>query len=206
MKNTLLKFLLGTVLSIGFSGVFAQNNCPNLGPDQYLPCGQTTAALVANFSACNPSTVTANLTTSYSVTNIPFAPQPTVGATSVPLSDDSQMGPFNIGFTFCFYGNTYTQFYIGSNGWVSFSPGQSVSFVPNAIPTAAGATPKNCVMGPWTDWNPSISGVINYKTLGVAPCRRLVVTWNQVPMYSCTNLKGTFQIILYETTNLIENH
>ncbi len=206
MKNTLLRFLLGTVLTIGVGNVFSQNNCPNLGPDQYLPCGQTTAALVANFSACNPSTVQARLTTSYSVTNIPFAPQPTVGATNVVMSDDSQMGPFPIGFTFCFYGNSYTQFYIGSNGWISFSAGQPVTFAPNAIPTAAAATPKNCIMGPWTDWNPSLGGTINYRTLGTAPCRRLVVSWNQVPMFSCTNLKGTIQIIIYETTNLIENH
>lgn len=208
MKNTIVKFLLGLTLTLGVGNVLAQNNCPNLGPDQFLPCGQTTAALVANFSACNPSTVQARLTTSYSVTNIPFAPQPTVGATNVVMSDDSQMGPFPIGFTFCFYGNSYTQFYIGSNGWISFSAGQPVTFAPNAIPTAAAGTPKNCIMGPWTDWNPSVAGgpYICYQTLGTAPCRRLVVSWRQCPMFSCTNLKGTIQIILYETTNLIENH
>jgi gliding motility-associated-like protein len=208
MKNTFFKYLLGAVLSVGFSGFFAQNNCPNLGPDQYLPCGQTTAALVANFSACNPSTVQAQLTTSYSVTNIPFAPQPTVGATSVVIGDDQVLGPFPIGFTFCFFGNSYTQFYLCSNGWIGFTAGQTANFVVNAIPNAGPSTPKNCIMGPWTDWNPSLAGgpFLCYQTLGTAPCRRLVVSWRQCPMYSCTNLKGTVQIILYETTNLIENH
>lgn len=207
MKNTLIRLLVVASLSLGISGIFAQNNCPNLGPDQYLPCGQTTAALVANFSACNPSTVQARLTTSYSVTNIPFAPQPTVGATSIAMTDDSGTGALPIGFTFCFFGNSYTQFYIGSNGWVSFSPGQSTGFVSAPIPNT-GFVPKNCVMGPWQDWHPGIAGgpYICYQTLGTAPCRRLVVSWRNVPMYSCTNLKGTFQIVLYETTNLIENH
>lgn len=209
MNKPLIKFVLGILFCFGLSNVVsAQNNCPNLGPDQYLPCGQTTATLVANFSACIPSTVQAKLTTTYSVTNIPFAPQPTVGATNVVLSDDSGTGALPIGFTFCFFGNSYTQFYIGSNGWVSFSPGQSTAFTSAAIPSTAFSVPRNCVMGPWQDWHPGIAGgpYICYQTLGTAPCRRLVVSWRNVPMYSCTSLKGTFQIILYETTNLIENH
>lgn len=206
MKNILIKLSFVAFLALGASSASAQN-CPNLGPDQYLPCGQTTTTLTANFSACLPTTVTAAQTNTYGVMNIPFAPSTTVGATTVVMSDDSGTGALPIGFTFCFFGNSYTQFYIGSNGWVSFSPGQSTGFVSSAIPNA-GFVPKNCVMGPWQDWHPGIAGgpYISYQTLGTAPCRRLVVTWSNCPMYSCTNLKGTFQIILYEATNLIENH
>jgi gliding motility-associated-like protein len=208
MNKSLIKFVLGLMLSMGLGGaVFAQNNCPNLGPDQFLPCGQTTAALVANFSACIPSTVQAKQTTTYAVTNIPFAPQPTVGATTVVMSDDSGTGALPIGFTFCFFGNSYTQFYIGSNGWISFSSGQSTGFVPSPIPNPAGI-PKNCIMGPWQDWHPGVGPgpYISYRTAGVAPCRRLIVTWSNCPMYSCTTTKGTFQLIIYETTNIIEDH
>lgn len=207
MKNTFSKFLITTVITLSAVVSKSQNNCPSLGPDQYLPCGQTTTTLTANLTTCLPSTVSPNLTTSYSVTNIPFAPSPTVGSTAVVMSDDSGAGPFPIGFTFCFFGNTYTQFYIGSNGWVSFSPGQSTGFTSAPIPNA-GFVPKNCIMGPWQDWHPGIAGgpYIRYQTLGTAPCRRLVVSWNQCPMFSCTTTKGTFQIILYEATNLIENH
>jgi len=32
--------------------------------------------------------------------------------------DDVNAGPFPIGFTFTFYGQDYTQFYVCSNGWV----------------------------------------------------------------------------------------
>lgn len=208
MNNTIKKILVGSLLTIGFNGAFAQNNCPSLGPDQYLPCGQTQATLNANFSTCIPSTITANLTNTYAVTNIPFAPQPTVGATNVVLSDDSGTGALPIGFSFCFFGNTYTQFYIGSNGWISFTAGQSTAFTSASIPSGAGNMPKNCIMGPWQDWHPGIAGgpYICYQTLGVAPCRRLVVTWRNVPMYSCTSTKGTFQIVIYEATNHIENH
>lgn len=46
----------------------------------------------------------------YTVLNIPFAPDPFNSGTAVTLSDDSQAGPFNITFPFCFFGTTYNQF------------------------------------------------------------------------------------------------
>jgi hypothetical protein len=209
MKNTINKFLVTVAFMLSVIVYKSQNNCPSLGPDQYLPCGQTQATLTANLNTCLPSTVTANLTNTYAVTSIPFAPQPTVGATNVPLSDDSQAGPFNIGFNFCFFGNTYSQFYVGSNGWISFSAGQSNAFVSAPIPNLSPSAPKNAIMGPWQDWYP-LTNLPNvcYQTLGTAPCRKLVVTWHDIEMYSCWSSQGlgTFQIIIYEATNLIENH
>ncbi|MDO8998505.1 MAG: hypothetical protein Q7W45_01985, partial [Bacteroidota bacterium] len=201
-KKIAISFFLTISAVAGFS-----QNCPSLGPDQYLPCGITQTVLMANVTTCNPSTITANQTNTYNVTNIPFAPYVNTGA-NVVLSDDSQAGPFPIGFTFCFFGNTYTNFYIGSNGWIAFTPGQPNTFASASIPSAAANVPKNCIMGPWQDWHPGIAGgpYIKYQTQGVAPCRRLVVSWTQVPMYSCTTTKGTFQIVIYEGTNLIENH
>jgi hypothetical protein len=106
-----IKVLLFTLLT---NFIYSQY-CPFLGPDQYLPCGTNSTTLTADLSQCvagnNP-----NQTTNYSVANIPYVPQTNNGSL-VQLSDDSQSGVFNIGFTFCFYGQTYTQFRIGSNGW-----------------------------------------------------------------------------------------
>jgi hypothetical protein len=122
------------------------------------------------------------------------------------MGDDTQQGPFNIGFTFCFFNQTYTQFYVGSNGWISFSPGQSTTFTSSPIPNAGATVPKNCIMGPWQDWHPGLGGQIKYQVQGVAPCRKLIVSWVNVPMFSCTNLNGTFHIVIYESTNIIENY
>jgi gliding motility-associated-like protein len=179
--------------------------CPYLGPDQFLPCGVGSTTLTADLSQCGPGGANPNQTTNYSVTNIPYVAQTNTG-TSITMSDDSQQGPFPIGFNFCFYGSTYTQFYIGSNGWISFSAGQSTTFTSAPLPNAAATVPKNCIMGPWQDWHPGLGGQIRYQTSGVAPCRKLTVSWIGVPMFSCTGNQGTFHIVIYESTNNIENY
>ena len=189
-------------LLISFLGI--SQNCPYLGPDQYLTCGVSSTTLTADFSQCGNG-INPNQTTNYSVQNIPYSLQNNTG-TQLFMSDDSQQGPFNIGFTFCFFGQTYTQFYVGSNGWISFSGGQPTTFTSTTIPSGAANIPKNCIMAPWQDWHPGIGGQIRYQVQGTAPCRKLIVSWVGVPMYSCTNLQGTFHIVIYESTNVIENY
>jgi len=197
MKQLLILFL--------FPLFIYSQYCPFIGPDLNLPCGVTQTTLTADLSQCGQGS-NPNSTTNYTVSQITYAPQTNLG-TLVTLGDDSQSGIFNIGFTFCFYGQTYTQFRIGSNGWVSLGNGaQPFTFASVSIPTVNAAVPKNCIMGPWQDWNPGIGGQVRYQVQGVAPCRKLVVSWIGVPMYSCTNLQGTFHIVLYESTNIIENY
>jgi gliding motility-associated-like protein len=197
MKHLLLLFL--------FPFFLYSQYCPYLGPNQLLPCGVNSTTLTADLSQCGPGGPNPNQTTNYGVTNIPYVAQTNTG-TSLFMTDDSQQGPFQIGFNFCFFGTTYTQFYIGSNGWISFTGGQPVTFTSQPIPTANALVPKNCIMGPWQDWHPGLGGQIRYQVQGVAPCRKLVVSWIGVPMFSCTNLQGTFHIVIYESTNVIENH
>ena len=161
-----------------------------------------------------PVSVSANVanafagTTSYTVGDIPFSPYSIPGGTNVTMPDDTVLGPFPIGFQFCFYGNTYTQFYLGSNGWIGFSPGMTRAFTANSIPSTNMFVPRNCIMGPWMDFNPGIAGgpYIKYQTQGIAPYRRLVVQWLNVPLYQCIALKSTFQIVIFESTNIIEHH
>lgn len=146
----------------------------------------------------------------YNISQIAYAPKPLTG-TLVVATDDNVYGPFNIGFTFCFWGNQYTKFYIGTNGWVGFSSGQSPSFTSFMIPSVAANVPKNCIMGPWYDLHPGIPGnpatpmqYIYYQLYGIAPNRYVVISWNNSPLFFCTNLRGTQQIVLYENGK-IEN-
>ena len=197
MKKLLL--ILTLISSFAYSQF-----CPDLGPNQILPCGVSSTVLTANLSMCGVGS-NPNQTTSYSVAPIAYSSQTNTG-TSLFMTDDSQQGPLPIGFTFCFYGQSYSQFIVGSNGWIAFSSPQSTAFTSNSIPSTAFAVPRNCIMGPWQDWHPGLGGQIKYQTTGIAPCRKLTVSWINMPMFLCTSNQGTFHIVIYESTNIIENY
>jgi gliding motility-associated-like protein len=65
-------------------------------------------------------------------------------------------------------------------------------------------------MTPWQDWHPgtgpNVGQYIRWQVYGTAPFRRLVVSFNNVPFFSCTTTYGTFQVKIFETTNVIETH
>ncbi len=206
-----IKNIIYFIAVVGFT--FSWNNSYTQGFNGIIVSTDTTICLTtgAELTATFDSTI--RETSQYIVQAIPHTPFPSnVGTNVTGMVDDNYYGPFNIGFNFCFFGGTWTQFYVGSNGWISFTP---IPASPNydpwvtlAIPNAAASTPKNCVFGPWRDWYPgsSFGGVIRYQTIGVAPHRKLVVTWIDVALFSCTSQHGTFQIVLHETTNMIDNH
>ena len=82
---------------------------------------------------------------------------------SFSKSPKSKTSIYKTGFSFCFFGNTYTQFYVGSNGWVSFTGGQPSAYTSATIPSTGASVPKNCIMAPWQDWHPGTgSNVGNY--------------------------------------------
>ncbi|MFH1296593.1 MAG: gliding motility-associated C-terminal domain-containing protein [Bacteroidota bacterium] len=130
----------------------------------------------------------------------------------VTIDDNGVEGPFPIGFSFSFFGNIYNQFYIGANGWVSFSPNQNAKGIRNAfaVPNSADYNPKNCILAPFQDLNPLQAGgpFIFYRTIEVDSNQLLVVMWCQTPLYSdaCRDSLVTLQIVLNEESGTIENH
>ena len=69
------------------------------------------------------------------------------------LGDDTFIGPFDLGFSFPYYENSYSQIYISSNGMVGFLSTDMNSRFKTAIPTAA--TPNNMICWLWDDLNPA---------------------------------------------------
>ena len=150
-----MKHLYALILMLTSITYYSQY-CPALPVDQILPCGVGSTTLTADLSQCGVGT-NPKQTTTYQVASIPYAAQTNTG-TQLFMGDDTQQGPFNIGFNFCFFGQTYTQFWVGSNGWIAFSGGQPTTFTTQTIPTGNFLVPKNCIMGPWQDWHPGIGG------------------------------------------------
>lgn len=140
-------------------------------------------------------------TSSYEITTPTYSNFDFVGGTSITGCDDCVQGPFNIGFTFNFFGNDYTQFYASSNGWIGFSAGQTNGYVAQFLPN--GSAPKNAIIADWEDLFPS-NGQMNYYVSGSAPNRRMIFNYNSVPFYGCRSTVVTWQIVLHETTNKID--
>ena len=212
MKNIYV-ILIATFLSIFFSYglVNAQSGCPdvNAGPDITIPCNQTCANLLATYFESGN-------TNSYAVNQIGYTPFSYTAGTSILVNtDDVWSGVINLPFTFCFFGNPYTQLVVGANGLLSFD-------VSNANQTCAwnttlsGTLPTtnmytNSIMGAYHDIDPSLGGQVRYQIIGAAPCRIFVISYNNIPMFdsdflgSCDGIdNATHQIALYETTNAIE--
>jgi hypothetical protein len=68
------------------------------------------------------------------------------------LSDDTCVGPFSIGFDFPYYGATYNQLWVSSNGTIGFDSANLDSRLKTTLPTAT--TPNNMIAWLWDDLNP----------------------------------------------------
>ena len=88
----------------------------------------------------------------------------TTGTLVTGLGDDNYVGPFPLGFTFNYYGTDYTQFYIGSNGFVGFGPPNAYNQY-NNIPIPSTSDPDNILAWSWDDFRP-INGTVYYQTIG----------------------------------------
>ena len=146
---------------------------------------------------------------SYQVTNIAFSPE-VIAGTPIPLMLDDVQGPFQLGFTFQFYGNDYTEFYVGSNGWIGFTAGQPTTYIaspiPDSTPVTFGGVPKDCIMLSWQDMDATSGGQVLYQTIGNAPNRKMVLTFDNIPYFVSTTGPVSLQVVLYEGSNVIDNH
>ena len=120
-------------------------------------------------------------------------------------------------FTFDFYGQTYQYAVVGANGLISFDINNPNCVTPPGAnckhcqytQEQSGPIPnpsryKNCIMAPYYDIIFTSAGDVYFDVIGEYPCRKMVLSFYQVPMFSCTSLIATHMVVLYETTNVIE--
>ncbi len=179
----------------------------NAGPDQNT-CGGQAVTLTATFADMKQ-------TNTYAVGNIPYNPFNFNTGTNILVDiDDIWSSVINMGFNFCYWGNNYNQLVIGSNGVVSFNLPYANGYctwpINNPWPNAAQAM-NNAIGCPWHDIDPSVGfnpNRIKIHVDGTAPCRRFIVTFYQIPMFSgaCNSQLSSQQIILHESSNVIDHH
>lgn len=141
--------------------------------------------------------------------------------------------PVTLSFPFFFFGVQKTKFRIGDNGLVTFCDSHNLYDATNGnkcdwstpVPLPWNGTGgldypfsfgTNCmrdaIYGVFQDTHvlPStVSGNqgIYYGVLDAKPCRKIIATWNEIPLFSSqTNNRQTYQIVCYEGSNIIEVH
>jgi gliding motility-associated-like protein len=163
-----------------------------------------------NLQVLSSSTSLRDLLPTYTGSTIPYAPYPFVGSNivSIPVDDQFASNATPLPFSFCWWGVTQNTCLIGSNGQVSFTTSLAGQYCPwpisGPLPGANSNGSLNSIMGAWYDMYPVLGGTISYAVYGTAPCRAFVVSWNQIPMFSCNSSLGTQQIVMYETSNVID--
>ena len=192
--------------------------CPSLfiGKDTSLSCNSCITLHATKFQIKAPTT--------YQVDSIPFTPYPYAGSVLFTGTDDVWSDTISLPFPFCFFGNTYRKMVVGSNELITFNTAQANAY--NAWNFYSPQTPSypdllsgtctvgstcgdaaNSIMCPYQDIDPSLGGTVLWQIYGIAPCRRLVVSWDSVPMFNTSNCPGQFgtsQCVLYEGTGVIE--
>jgi len=173
-----------------------------VNPNPVISVSTTTPNLCGGDTAQVAVTIISPVGNSYNVTPTTFGLTPISGA-SGPSGDDV-VSSAPIGFSFTFYGNTYSNVSISTNGFISFdaAPGSgccSGQTLPNA------AAPNNLVALGWEDLT-AAPGQITYATVGTAPNRVFIVAYTNVAHLSGIGTPLTGQIKLYEGTNVVEVH
>jgi gliding motility-associated-like protein len=160
-------------------------------------------------------------TNNYVITNpayLPYAYTTPTGTTvsSIYVDDTwSQKISFPFAFSFCFFGINYPTLLMGSNSAITFDTTRAGQGSGYAIASSGGGIPNatyapSMIFGPYHDIDPSLSispnKKIEYRVEGVAPKRRFIASYNEVPYFgsSCTAPRATHQMVLYENTGIIE--
>jgi subtilisin family serine protease len=108
------------------------------------------------------------------------------GGAVVPLGDDSYAS-VSLPWTVTFFGQSYSIFYVSSNGFVTFEQGDSTW-----NETIEKHLSLKRIAGLFCDLDPTAGGTVNWINAG----DRIAVTWQDVPQYGLAGL-NTFQIELF---------
>lgn len=107
-------------------------------------------------------------------------------ATVLSLSDDD-FEQVSLGFDFDFFGNTYSDVFVGSNGYLTFGSGDTD--FSESVNDFLSDQPRIAV---WDDFNPNASGIVEFTRTA----NSFIASWNSVPEFFSRGA-NTFNISLF---------
>ena len=134
---------------------------------------------------------------SYGYTVEPTFPQYVDAQTVLPLSGDDGITRIELPFAFPYYGATYKQASISTNGYLTFNNDYWSTYWNGKIPS--GGDPNNAIYALWDDLDVDSQSSVRTQTLGTAPNRQFVVEWRNVLIRgSSANARLTVEVVLDE--------
>lgn len=150
---------------------------------------------------------------------------------SINADDIFAAAPVSLGFPFFFFGIQKNQFRIGDNGLVTFTNNTDYTqdggthFCPYNYsapipwtPSTVGAPNmfnrthdaiygvyEDTYIGPGGSYLTGNQGIY-YGVVDDYPCRKIIASWNEIPVYNNWLNRQSYQIVCYEGSNIIEVH
>lgn len=134
----------------------------------------------------------------YTISTAAGSINPNLG-TDLALGDDASTAALALGFTFPFFGTSYTSVFVNSNGYATFTTASdfirfnvtSATDLSTVLDRIAEGLPRIAAL--WNDLNPSTGGGVFFNALA----DRVLITWNAVPRFGAPETSNTFQITLF---------
>jgi hypothetical protein len=126
------------------------------------------------------------------------------GGMNVPEieADNAASGQIPIGFTFNYFGVSYTNVIATSNGVLNLNPSANQDFYYNDI---GGSLYDHLIAPLWDDLS-GFGGTATYVTTGTSPNRVFTMEWKNWRWRFFSDPAISFQVKLFETTNAIQFH
>ncbi len=148
------------------------------------------------------------------------------------ISNDDDWAPsyIDIAYPFYFFGIRKSKFILGDNGIVTFATPSGYngggecpyatttalpwpSSVPSSPTAPSPSLMRDAIYGVYEDTYTGANGSymsgnqgIYYGVLDEYPCRKIIASWNQIPVFADQTNRQTYQIVCYEGSNIIEVH
>jgi hypothetical protein len=197
-------FTISSTYNLTFSGTGQLNIGGNWTDNGTFIPGQGTVKFTGSTASTVSKPISTSNITEYVRSTFPKNMTNLSGATTGPTGNDGY-GDASLPFTFNYLGADFTQARISTNGWMSMNLSGTTS---TANANLFSTSNPNTTLAPWYD-NLSDDGtsVVSYLTEGTAPSRVFTTEWKSVLTYNnVATARISFQVKLFETTNVIEFH
>ncbi|MGI5244863.1 PQQ-dependent sugar dehydrogenase [Dactylosporangium sp. CA-139066] len=123
--------------------------------------------------------------------------------TVLTLTGDDAYQQVALPFPVTFYGTTYSNAWVDTNGAMSFVQPSGSAWNHSAIPSAAASGKVNAAVYPmWSDFLVDASASVRTAVTGTAPNRQFVIEWRNNRFYDNANARVSFETVLYENNDI----